>query len=129
MFQIYANTRAIAGKASAAGKSAGAFPDVCHSPPGKYPGIPLPYPNTAFITDLERESKTVFFYGQGCALRDYSRIGTSTGDEPATFFYAKGVRSKSIKGRAYFTSWSPNVFVEGYNVPRHDDLMSHNHKE
>lgn len=128
MFKVYANSRAIAGKASGIGKSAAAFPDVCFSPPGNKPGIPIPYPNTAFISNLENESKTVLFYGQGCALRDVSRIATSTGDEPATMVYNKGIRSGVIKGKAYFTSWSPNVFVEGYNVPRHDDTMSHNHK-
>lgn len=127
-FQIYANGMSIAGQASSAGASTAAFPDVCGSPP-KPPkiGIPLPYPNTARICDLENGSVSVFMYGQPCALRDKSRIGTSTGDEPATEAFQKGVISHAIKGKAYFVKWSPNVFVEGYNVPRHLDLMSHNH--
>lgn len=129
MFKIYANDLSIAGKASGQGKSACAFPDVCGSPP-KPPriGIPIPYPNTAFIKHLENGSTTVLMYGEPCALRDKSRIGTSTGNEPATEAFKKGVISNVIKGKAYFVSWSPNVFVEGYNVPRHLDLMSHNHK-
>lgn len=129
MFKIYANDLSIAGKASRQGKSAAAFPDVCGSPP-KPPkiGIPLPYPNTAYISDLENGSTTVFMYGEPCALRDKSRIGTSTGNEPATYAFKQGVISNTIKGKAYFVKWSPNVFVEGYNTPRHMDLMSHNHK-
>lgn len=128
MFKIYANDMSIAGRASGQGKSACAFPDVCFSPikPPKI-GIPLPYPNTAFIKHLENGSTSVFMYGEPCALRDKSRIGTSTGDEPATTAYKKGFITSVIKGKAYFVKWSPNVFVEGYNVPRHLDLMSHNH--
>jgi hypothetical protein len=129
MFRIYANQRAIAGKASDIGASTAAFPDVCGSPPNPPKvGIPIPYPNTAFIKQLEQGSRTVTFYNEPCALRDKSRIGTSFGNEPATQAYKKGIRTDVIKGKAYFTSWSPNVFVEGYNVPRHFDLMTHNHE-
>ncbi|MCA4891266.1 DUF4150 domain-containing protein [Escherichia whittamii] len=32
-----------------------------------------------------------------------------------------------MKGKAYFKSWSPNVKFEGLEVPRHEDLMTHNH--
>ena len=38
------------------------------------------------------------------------------------------ISSKTIKGKAYFTSWSANVKVEGLNVCRHIDQMTHNHK-
>ncbi|NHZ90400.1 DUF4150 domain-containing protein [Massilia sp. CCM 8733] len=128
-FKIYANGMSIAGQASGAGMSAAAFPDVCGSPPKPEKiGIPVPYPNTAKIKDLENGSTSVFMYDEPVALRDKSRIGTSTGNEPATEAFKKGVKTDVIKGKAYFTSWSPNVFVEGYNVPRHLDLMTHNHK-
>lgn len=129
MFRIYANSMSIAGKASKAGMSTAAFPDVCGSPPGPAGiGVPVPYPNTARISDLENGSASVFMYGEPVALRDRSRIATSAGNEAATEAFRKGVKSGAIKGKAYFLSWSPNVFVEGYNVPRHLDLMSHNHK-
>lgn len=129
IFKVYANSMAIAGQASDAGMSAAAFPDVCGSPPKPEKiGIPVPYPNTAKLKDLENGSKTVSMYGKPVALRDKSRIATSTGNEPATEAFKKGVKSEVIKGKAYFVKWSPNVFVEGYNVPRHLDLMSHNHK-
>ncbi len=128
-FKIYANGLSIAGKASNPGVSSAAFPDVCGSPPKPIRiGIPIPYQNTAYIRDLENGSRTVFMYGEPCALRDKSYIGTSTGNEPATRKFQMGVRSHTIKGRAYFVTWSPNVFVEGYNTPRHLDYMSHNHK-
>ncbi|WP_328516395.1 PAAR-like domain-containing protein [Ralstonia pseudosolanacearum] len=35
--------------------------------------------------------------------------------------------SHVIKGKAYFTDWSPNVKFEGLNVCRHTDPMTHNH--
>ncbi|MET3138557.1 hypothetical protein AAKU61_002927 [Undibacterium sp. GrIS 1.2] len=130
IFKIYANGMSIAGQASDAGMSAAAFPDVCGSPPKPEKiGIPVPYPNTAKIKDLENGSKSVSMYGKPVALRDKSRIGTSTGNEAATENFKKGTKSDTIKGKAYFVSWSPNVFVEGYNVPRHLDLMTHNHKK
>jgi hypothetical protein len=129
MFKIYANGRSVAGKASDVGMSAAAFPDVCGSPPKPEKiGIPIPYPNTAMIKDLANGSKTVSMYGKPVALRDKSFIATSTGNEPATESFKMGEQTGCIKGKAYFASWSPNVFVEGENVPRHMDLMTHNHK-
>lgn len=38
-----------------------------------------------------------------------------------------GVATKTIKGKAYFTTWSQDVKIEGLNVCRHLDTMSHNH--
>ncbi|WP_239663459.1 PAAR-like domain-containing protein, partial [Citrobacter koseri] len=46
---------------------------------------------------------------------------------PATPGFQKGISSGAIKGKAYFKSWSPNVKFEGLEVPRHEDLMTHNH--
>ena len=121
--EVYANSRSIASKA-ADGKSPTCFPDVCHSP-GK--GIPLPYPNTAHAKDTANGSTTVFIKGQPIMQRDKSYFGTSTGDEPATRSFGQGIITHVIKGRCYFKSWSMNVFVEGYNVCRHMDMMTHNH--
>lgn len=130
MFKIYANGLSIAAKSAQSGKSAGAFPDTCGSPPQPAKiGVPLPYPNTALARHLEKGSTSVTMYGKPCALRDKSCFNTSTGNEPATPAFKKGVVSGALKGKAYFVKWSPNVFVEGYNVPRHTDLMTHNHKK
>jgi hypothetical protein len=70
----------------------------------------------------------VFIKGTAVALKDVSYFSTSTGDEPATEAFQKGVATNVIKGKAYFTNWSSDVKVEGLNVCRHLDLMTHNHK-
>lgn len=129
-FRIFANGRSIAARSAEAGKSEAAFPDVCGSPP--YPakvGVPVPYANTAFAKDTANGSTTVFAYGEPIVKRDLSYFAKSIGDEPATERFKKGMLSGEINGRAYFVSWSMNVFVEGLNVCRHDDLMTHNHKK
>jgi len=124
---VYANGREICSKA-ADGKSAAAFPDVCWSPPGPPAGpVPLPYPNTAFAKDLANGTATVFICGTPVARKDESYLETSVGNEPATTQFPKGINTGALKGKAYFTSWSMNVMVEGLNVPRHQDLMTHNH--
>lgn len=124
---VYANDNEICCKA-ADGKSAAATPDVCMSPPSPPAGpVPIPYPNTAFASDLANGSTTVFIKSSPIALKDVSYFSTSTGDEPATEAFQKGVATSVIKGKAYFTNWSSDVKVEGLNVCRHLDLMTHNH--
>ncbi len=61
------------------------------------------------------------------AQKDKSFLKTSTGNEAATKAFGQGLITKKTKGKAYFTSWSMNVMVEGYNVARHTDLTTHNH--
>ena len=123
---VYANDKEFCSQA-ADGMTV-AFPDVCHSPPSPVKiGIPLPYPNTAFARDLANGSTTVFVCGTPIAKKDSSFLSTSTGDEPATYAFKMGIKSGTIKGKAYFTDWSPNVKVEGLNVDRHVDPMTHNH--
>lgn len=124
---VYANDREICSKA-ADGKSMAAFPDVCWSPPGPPAGpVPLPYPNTTFAADLTNGTKTVFICNTEVAQKDKSYFATSTGDEPATTAFAKGINTGALKGKAYFTSWSMDVKAEGLNVARHIDMMTHNH--
>lgn len=123
---VYANDNEFCSQA-ADGQSV-VFPDICHSPPKPEKiGIPLPYPNTAFARDLAKGSTTVFVCGTPIAKKDSSFLSTSTGDEPATKAFKMGVASGTIKGKAYFVDWSPNVKVEGLNVDRHIDPMTHNH--
>jgi len=124
---VYANDNEICSKA-ADGKSAAAAPDVCWSPPAPPAGpVTLPYPNTSFAKDLANGSATVFICGTPIALKDVSYLATSTGNEPATESFQQGLATGVIKGKAYFTSWSSDVKVEGLNVCRHEDLMTHNH--
>lgn len=127
---VFANGREIACKA-AEGKSIASFPDVCFTPPHNTTptpiGIPIPYPNTAYAKDTQGGSSTVFISGKEIMLKDKSYFKTSTGNEAAKPTNKKGMVTGKVKGKAYFTSWSMNVKVEGFNVCRHMDLTTHNH--
>ncbi|WP_321950767.1 DUF4150 domain-containing protein [Paraburkholderia bannensis] len=124
---VYANNNEICCKA-ASGKTVLPPSDACWSPPAPSAGpVVLPYPNTAFASSLENGSSTVFVAQTPVALRDVSDFASSTGNEPATEAFQKGVSTHVIKGKAVFTNWSSNVKVEGLNVCRHLDPMTHNH--
>lgn len=124
---VYANDYEFCSRA-ADGVATTAFPDVCFSPPKPVKvGIPIPYPNTAFARNLQNGSSTVFVCGTPVAKKDVSYLANSTGDEPATRAFKMGIVSNTITGKAYFVDWSPNVKVEGLNVCRHTDPMTHNH--
>jgi len=86
-----------------------------------------PYPNSCYARDITNGSRTVFILGKEIALEDDSYFSTSEGDEAASKKLAKGIVSGAVKGRGYFQTWSPNVFVEGRAVARHMDTVSHNH--
>lgn len=125
--EVFVNDREVACKAGE-GKSVASFPDVCYTPPrtqGSPRGIPVPYPNTAYAKDTANGSKTVMITGKQVALKDKSYFKTSTGNEAGCA--DKGIKTGKIKGKAYFISWSMNVFIESYNVCRHMDMMTHNH--
>ena len=124
---VYANDLEIASK-SADGVATTAFPDPCWSPPSPSAGpILIPYGNVAFARDIANGTKTVFIRGQTVAIEDKAFFATSTGNEPATYAFQKGLRTGVIKGKAYFRSWSMDVMFEGLGVDRHTDLVSHNH--
>lgn len=123
---VYANDNEICSKASS-GKSIAA-PDACWSPPPPAGGpVILPYTNTGFATELTNGSSSVFICKTALALRDVSYLANSIGNEPATRALGMGVSSHIIKGNTYFTTWSPDVKVEGLNVCRHFDRTTHNH--
>jgi uncharacterized Zn-binding protein involved in type VI secretion len=125
---VYANGNEICSRA-ADGSSKAAFPDLCWSPPPPKPGpVLLPYPNTVFANQLQEGSETVFICGTPLALKNVSYLANSIGNEPATPAFNKGQKTGVIKGKAYFTEWSSNVKVEGLNVCRHTDSMTHNHR-
>ena len=126
---VYANDQEIACKAVGNdGTSPQAFPDPCWSPPAPPTGpVVIPYPNTCFAASITKGTSTVFIAGKEVAIEDKSYFATSIGNEPATQAFAKGVATGVITGKAYFTQWSFDVVFEGYGVPRHQDLVSHNH--
>lgn len=126
---VYANSQEIACKAAGKdGVSPQAFPDPCWSPPGPGAGpVVIPYPNTCFADSISNGTSTVFICGKEVAIEDQSFFATSTGNEPATSAFGKGVATGVITGKAYFTQWSFDVVFEGFGVPRHTDMVSHNH--
>lgn len=126
--EVYANGREIACKAGS-GNSPAAFPDVCMTPPenpATPPGIPVPYPNTGFESDTADGSRSVMISGKEVMLKNKSYYKTSTGDE-AGCAAKKGVVTSVNRGKCYFVAWSMDVVFEGLEVPRHVDLMTHNH--
>jgi Toxin PAAR-like domain/GHH signature containing HNH/Endo VII superfamily nuclease toxin 2 len=126
--QVYANDMEVSCKA-ADGKSVSAFPDPCFTPPqtpATPMGTPIPYPNTGMATDCTDGSTTVQISGQEVMLKDSSYFQRSTGDE-AGCAPKKGFTTGQNMGKAYFAAWSMDVKIEGENVVRHLDLMTHNH--
>jgi len=126
--EVFANGREISCK-KADGKSIASFPDVCMTPPTAPPtppGVPIPYPNTAFAKDTAKGSKTVKITGNEVMMKNTSYFKTSTGDEAGSA-PKKGILTSKIKGKAYFTMWSMDVKVQGLNACRHMDLTTHNH--
>ncbi len=125
---VFANKRSIAGKATS-GKSIAAFPDVCFTPPqtpATPPGVPIPYPNTGQCSDTADGSKSVKIGGKEAMLKNKSSFKSSVGNEAGSA-PKKGILTSKNTGKVYFTSWSPNVRIEGENVCRHLDLTTHNH--
>lgn len=101
-----------------------AFPDVCKTPAPPAPPIPIPYPNIAKSSDSAKGAKSVKADGNPVCVKD-SNFMMSTGDEAGALF---GVASNKIKGKAEFINYSFDVQIEGKNVPRAFDLMTHNDK-
>lgn len=105
------------------------MPDVCFTPPenpATPPGVPIPYPNTAFASDTTDGSKSVQISGKEVMLKNQSYFKTSTGDE-AGCAAKKGVVSSKNKGKVYFINWSMDVMFEGENAVRHLDTTTNNH--
>lgn len=124
---VYANKNEIVSKASE-GKTAAAFPDVCFSPPSPPVGpVPLPYPNTAEAKNLAQGTTKVFIKDKMAGMESSSYLSKSMGDEPATQSFPKGLLTVTLQGKAYFTSWSMNVKLEGKGAPRHLDMTTGNH--
>ena len=120
---VFANSMSVCHKAGS-GQATG-FPDVCLTPPPPPAGpIPVPYPNTAFASDLSEGSKNVKADGSPIALEDASYLSTSTGDEAGT--QGGNVITHKTKGKAYFLVWSFDVQVEGKGVGRNLDPMGLN---
>lgn len=126
---VYANDHEICCKAVGQQGVAGTvFPDPCWSPPAPAAGpILIPYPNTNFASNLKKGSTSVFIGNSAIALKDKSYLDSSTGNEPATQAFKKGMSTSVIKGKTYFADWSQDVKVEGLNVCCNFHATTHNH--
>lgn len=116
---VFANSNGLFHKGS--GGKGVAFPDACLTPPAPQP---VPYPNKIAASDLINGSKTVKIQGEPTALKDQSKIKTSTGDEAGNA--GGGVITHTTKGQAVATFWSITVKIEGLNVVRHGDPAGQN---
>jgi hypothetical protein len=122
--KVFVNGRS-AIHAGSAGKTL-CFPDVNLCPPTPPAGpIPLPLPNLAQGADLQSGASSVLIEGNPMAKKS-SFIGKSTGNEVAQST-GGGVVSAVVQGKAYFTSYSVDVTVEGEEAPRHLDMLTQNH--
>lgn len=103
-----------------------AFPDVNLCPPAPPAGpVPTPLPNIAQAADLAGGATTVKIEGNPMAKKS-SYFAKSTGNAMARST-GGGVLTHVVEGKAYFASFSMNVKIEGEFVPRHLDMMTHNH--
>ncbi|AKT36335.1 DUF4150 domain-containing protein [Chondromyces crocatus] len=95
-------------------------PDVCVTPPG----VPIPYPNVAYSSDLAQGTTTVFADGGNSIAHRPSIFAKSTGDEPGTM---GGVKSGTFTKEASWLTFSADVKFEGEAACRLTDKMLHNH--
>ena len=82
------------------------------------------YTNIAVSSNSAKTASTVIVNGNPACNKD-SIFAVSTGDEPGS---CGGVKSGTIKQKAEFITWSPNVFFEGKNATRQNDLMVSNNR-
>jgi len=82
------------------------------------------FTNTARSSMASGTAGSVFVNGHPICHKD-SVFAGSTGDEGGN---CGGVRSGTIKGKAEFITFSPNVFIEGKPAVRQFDLMVSNNR-
>ena len=119
--KVFANGMGLSHKRS--GGVSSVFPDVCKTPSPAGP-VPAPYPNVGRSADVDRGSKKVKVQGVSTMLRG-SVYRRSTGDEAGS---VGGVVSGTTQGECEFSLYSFDVKIEGRNVCRAGDLMTHNGK-
>jgi hypothetical protein len=105
------------------GVSTATLPDVCKTPSPGGP-VPIPYPNFANQSSLQKGTKTVKAKGKMIAIKG-SEYSMSFGDEPGT---VGGVTSNTFKKETSWITYSFDVKMDGKNACRHTDKKFHNHK-
>ncbi len=118
---VFANGMGLSHKRS--GGVSTIFPDVCKTPSPGGP-VPVPYVNVGRSVDIDRGSKRVVIQGGPTMLKG-SVYRKSKGDEAGS---GGGVASGGTAGVCEFSLYSFTVKIEGRNVCRAGDLMTHNDK-
>lgn len=108
---------------STIGISTATIPDVCKTPTPGGP-VPIPYPNFAQQSSLDKGTTTVKAKGKMIAIKG-SEYSMSFGDEPGT---VGGVTSNTFKKETAWITYSFDVKMDGQNACRHTDKKFHNHK-
>ena len=98
------------------------LPDVCKTPDK---GIPIPYQNEAYSSDLAQGTTTVFADGGNMIANLGSRFAKSVYDEGGSM---GGVVSGTHKAEAEWITHSFDVFFEKKPACRLTDKMFHNHR-
>ena len=103
-----------------------AFPDICKTQVGPN-DVPIPYPNTGYLSDAVDIAVNVFVNGDPIILEG-SKIPDkkTTGDEAGSLGSIKGSKPGSIQGEVEFTSFSNSVFVHDKGVVRMFDTTMQN---
>ena len=104
------------------GISTATIPDVCKTPSPGGP-VPIPYPNIAQSSTLDKGSTTVTADGGNMIAIKGSEFSQSNGDEPGT---AGGVKSSVNMKEATWILYSFDVKMDGQNACRLSDKMFHN---
>ncbi|WMJ02458.1 DUF4150 domain-containing protein [Pseudomonas chlororaphis subsp. aurantiaca] len=105
------------------GISTATIPDVCKTPSPSGP-VPVPYPNIARQSSLQKGTTTVKAHGKMIAVKG-SQYGRSNGDEAGT---AGGVKSGVNMKATDWITYSFDVKMDGQNACRHTDKKFHNNQ-
>ena len=127
--KVYANDDEIACKAGS-GKSICAFPDVCMTPPenpATPPGVPGALPQHRHGERYDRRQPHRQDLRQGGHAKEQELLQARAWATRPAAPPRKGVVTSVNRGKVYFIAWSMDVKFEGLEVPRHVDLITHNH--
>ncbi|WP_322866123.1 DUF4150 domain-containing protein [Aquicoccus sp. G2-2] len=108
---------------STIGLSMATIPDVCKTPSPGGP-VPIPYPNIANQSSLDKGTKTVKAKDKMIAVKG-SQYTRSNGDEAGT---AGGVKSSVNMKATDWITYSFDVKMDGKNACRHTDKKFHNNQ-
>ena len=120
--EIFVNSLGLTYKGTV-GLSSATLPDVCKTPSPGGP-VPIPYPNIADQSSLQKGTKTVKAHGKMIAVKG-SQYGRSNGDEAGT---AGGVKSNVNMKATDWITYSFDVKMDGKNACRHTDKKLHNNQ-